>query len=94
MDAIGILFWLIGGAGAIAFAFNLAPQVRKAWKKKDTGLSYGFFALAYVGNIGSCAFVMYTNYMTGEWQWPLYFNYTIATILTTVLLVMRWLYKK
>ena len=91
---LSIIFWLLGIAGAVAFAFNLAPQLVAALRKKATGLTYGFFALALVGNIGSCSYVFWTNLQTGVWQWPLYGNYGVATGLTVSLLVLRRKYGK
>ena len=87
--SIGAFCWFLGVIAAISFAFNLYPQYRKARRTRETGLAYGFYALAYVGNLGSAAFVLYTNLQTGEFQWPLYGNYALATYFTTRLFIMR-----
>lgn len=89
MEILGALCWLCGIVSAISFAFNLYPQYRKAKKTKETGLTYGFFWLAYNGNIGAAIFVLWTNLQTGEFQWPLYVNYALATYFTTRLFIMR-----
>lgn len=89
MEALGVLCWLVGIMSAVSFAFNLYPQYRLAKRTKKTGLSYGFFALAYIGNIGAAIFVLWTNIQTGEFQWPLYGNYACATYFTTRLFIMR-----
>lgn len=94
MSTVGIFCWILGILSAISFAFNLLPQYLKARKTRETGLAYGFFVLAYVGNIGAAIFVLYTNLQTGEFQWPLYGNYACATYFTTRLLIMRIRYGK
>ena len=90
----GIICVTLSVIGAIAFAFNLAPQVWGAYKTKETGLTNGFFVLALAGNIGSAAGVFWNNLQTGVWQWQLYGNYLVATAFTVTLLVMKIKYKK
>lgn len=76
LSMINLMFWIFGCVGAIAFAINLAPQIYKCYKEKSAKqISKGFLVLAYMGNIFSAAFVAYTNYCTGLWQYPIYFNY-------------------
>lgn len=94
MFIIGIVCFVLSIAGALAFAFNLLPQFIDACKKKKTGLTYGFFALAFIGNIGSAAGVFWNNLQTGVWQWPLYGNYLVAFSFTLALFIMRIKYKK
>ena len=89
-----VFCWAWGIAGAIAFAFNLAPQLVKALLDKVTGISYGYFVLALIGNIGSAICVFWNNLQTGVWQWQLYGNYFTATVLTLWLLFLRIRYKK
>ena len=48
-----------------------------------------FLVFAFCGNIFSAVFVLYTNMKTGLWQYPIYFNYGIATILTAVLTILK-----
>jgi hypothetical protein len=91
---LGIICITLSIMGALAFAFNLAPQAWHAWKTKKTGLTNGFFVLALVGNIGSAAGVVWNNIQTGVWQWQLYGNYFVATFFTVALLVMKIKYKK
>lgn len=91
---VGILCWFAGCCGAFAFAFNLFPQFIWALRNKKTGLTYGFFALALVGNIGSSIYVFWSNLQTGVWQWPLYANYGTATGFTLALLYLRIKYGK
>ena len=94
MSPTETICWFIGIVSAIAFAVNLGPQLIKSLKTKETGLSYGFFVLAFVGNVGSAIFVLSNNLKTGEWQWPLYGNYATALILTIWLFILRIKYKK
>ncbi len=95
MDSFADSFcWFLGVLAAISFGVNLLPQFINAIMTKETGLTYGFFVLAYIGNIGSSVFVFWTNLHSGVWQWPLYGNYLTATILTTALFIMRIRYGK
>jgi len=95
MDNFASAFcWFLGVLAAISFGINLLPQFIHAIRKKETGLTYGFFLLAFMGNIGSAIFVFWTNLQTGVWQWPLYGNYLTATTLTTALFIMRIKYGK
>jgi len=92
---MGTLCWIFGVVGAVAFAINLLPQLIKCYKEKSAEqISVGFLILAFMGNICSAVFVFYTNYMTGLWQYPIFFNYGVATILTTILSIMKWKYNK
>lgn len=92
---MGTLCWIFGVIGAVAFAINLLPQLIKCYKEKSAEqMSVGFLILAFMGNICSAVFVFYTNYMTGLWQYPIFFNYGVATILTTILSIMKWKYNK
>ena len=92
---MGTLCWIFGVIGAVAFAINLLPQLIKCYKEKSAEqISVGFLLLAFMGNICSAVFVFYTNYMTGLWQYPIFFNYGVATILTTILSIMKWKYNK
>ena len=91
-DIINIqtLCWFSGILGAGFFAINLLPQIWKCYKTKSTtDISNVFLAFAFGGNIFSCIFVFYTNYQTGLWQYPIYFNYGIATILTFILTILK-----
>ena len=92
---IGTLCWICGIVGSFAFAINLLPQLIKCYKEKSASqISKGFLFLAFMGNICSAIFVFYTNYITGLWQYPIFFNYGIATTLTFILTIMKIKYSK
>jgi uncharacterized protein with PQ loop repeat len=92
---IGTLCWAFGILGAFAFAINLLPQLIKCYKEKSASqISVGFLILAFMGNICSAVFVFYTNYVTGLWQYPIFFNYGVATTLTFILSIMKWKYRR
>ena len=92
---IETICWLFGIVGAGAFAINLFPQLIKCYKEKSAKqISVGFIILAFMGNICSAVFVFYTNYVTGLWQIPIFFNYGIATLLTIILTIMKVKYDK
>lgn len=87
-------FWICGIIGSFAFALNLLPQLIKCYKMKSAkDISVGFIVLAFMGNIFSCSFVAYTDYVSGLWQYPIFFNYGTATLLTIVLTIMKIRYK-
>lgn len=80
--------------GAFFFAVNLAPQIVKCCRAKSCkDISGVFIAFALCGNIFSAIFILYTNIMSGMWQYPVYFNYGVATLLTAVLAVLKIRYK-
>ena len=94
MEFIGAFCWFMGFVGAVSFAVNLLPNLVHALKVKETGLPYGFFVLAFLGNIGSAILVFWTNLQTGVWQWPLYGNYAVAFTLSLWLFILRIRYRK
>ena len=84
---------IVGFTGAAAFATCGLPQVIKAYWTKSTGdLSILFIILSIIGNLCSAAYIFYTNYISGIWQYPQYFNYSLATILIFVLLFLKYRY--
>jgi uncharacterized protein with PQ loop repeat len=86
--------WICGILGAFFFAINLAPQIIKCYRTKSCkDISRMFLVFAFCGNIFSAVFVLYTNMKTGLWQWPIYFNYATATVLTAVLTILKIRYK-
>ncbi len=88
------LCWLSGILGAFFFAINLAPQIFKCYRTKSCkDISGMFLVFAFCGNIFSAVFVFYTNMKTGLWQYPIYFNYGVATLLTAVLTILKIKYK-
>lgn len=92
---IGTLCWICGILGAASFAVNALPQVIKAFKTKSTkDISLFFIVLSILGNIFSATYIFYTNYITGYWQIPQYFNYGIALTLIIVLLFLKIRYDK
>lgn len=81
---------LVGVFGALCFAFCLLPQVVQTYKEKDaSGLSWAFLLLSLGGNVASCGYVVYTNFVSGVWQYPLYFNYAVALVLCILLMVAK-----
>lgn len=86
---------LIGYTGALSFAICSLPQVIKAYKTKSTGdISIFFIILSIIGNLCSAAYIFYTNYISGMWQYPQYVNYTLATIFIFILLGLKIKYDK
>ncbi|MBO7692227.1 MAG: PQ-loop repeat-containing protein [Methanobrevibacter sp.] len=81
--------------GAICFASCALPQVIKALKTKSTNdISLFYIILSIFGNIFSAIYIFGTNYISGYWQWPQYFNYGTALTLIIILLVIKRKYDK
>ena len=86
---------IVGFLGAICFALCAAPQVWKAYKTKSTGdISMLYIILSIGGNVFSGIYIGGTNYLTGYWQIPQYFNYSIALTLVIILMFMKIKYDK
>lgn len=84
---------IVGFVGAAAFATCSGPQVIKAYRTKSTGdISIFFIILSIIGNLCSAAYIFYTNWISGMWQYPQYVNYSLATILIFVLLGLKLRY--
>jgi uncharacterized protein with PQ loop repeat len=67
---------VIGWVGAISFAICSYPQVYKTWRTKSSrDLSFLFLITWFVGEVCTWVYVAHGNYLTGNWQWPLHFNY-------------------
>lgn len=90
MIILTIILTIIGFLGAICFAFCTLPQVIKAINTKSTNdLSLLYIILSIFGNIFSAIYIFGTNYLSGCWQYPQYFNYGIALILMVILLIIK-----
>lgn len=53
-----------------------------------------YIILSICGNVFSAIYIGGTNYLTGYWQYPQYFNYSIALTLIIILMVMKIKYDK
>lgn len=80
---------------AICFGFCTLPQILRVLKRKSTAdISLLFILLSLGGNLCSATYIFYTNWVSGYWQIPQYFNYTIATTLVVTLLCLKIKYDK
>ena len=87
------IFTIIGFIGAGCFALCTGPQILRVLKRKSTAdISLLFIILSLIGNICSATYIFYTNLLSGLWQIPQYFNYTVATSLVITLLVLKLKY--
>lgn len=85
---------IIGILGSLCFAFCLLPQVVHAYHHRDArSLSWAFLILSIGGNVFSCTYVAYTNYVSHTWQYPLYFNYGFALLMCILLVVAKLKFK-
>ena len=88
-------FIVLGFIGAACFALCTAPQILRVLKRKSTAdISLLFILLSLGGNLCSATYIFYTNWVSGYWQIPQYFNYTIATTLVVTLLCLKIKYDK
>lgn len=86
---------ILGFIGAACFALCTAPQILRVLKRKSTAdISLLFILLSLGGNLCSATYIFYTNWVSGYWQIPQYFNYTIATTLVVTLLCLKIKYDK
>lgn len=86
---------IVGFCGAICFALCTLPQILRVLKRKSTAdISLLFILLSLGGNLCSATYIFYTNWVSGYWQIPQYFNYTIATTLVITLLCLKIKYDK
>ena len=86
---------VLGFVGAACFALCTAPQIIRVLKRKSTAdISLLFILLSLGGNLCSATYIFYTNWVSGYWQIPQYFNYTIATTLVVTLLCLKIKYDK
>lgn len=86
---------VLGFIGAACFALCTAPQILRVLKRKSTAdISLLFILLSLGGNLCSATYIFYTNWVSGYWQIPQYFNYTIATTLVVTLLCLKVKYDK
>lgn len=86
---------VLGFVGAACFALCTAPQILRVLKRKSTAdISLLFILLSLGGNLCSATYIFYTNWVSGYWQIPQYFNYTIATTLVVTLLCLKIKYDK
>ena len=86
---------VLGFIGAACFALCTAPQILRVLKRKSTAdISLLFILLSLGGNLCSATYIFYTNWVSGYWQIPQYFNYTIATTLVVTLLCLKIKYDK
>jgi len=86
---------VLGFIGAGCFALCTAPQILRVLKRKSTAdISLLFILLSLGGNLCSASYIFYTNWVSGYWQIPQYFNYTIATTLVVTLLCLKIKYDK
>lgn len=81
---------ILGAIGSLCFEFCLLPQVIKVYRQKTAqGLSWLFLLLSAGGNVASCGYVAYANYISGIWKYTLYFNYGFAFVLCVLLIIAK-----
>ena len=85
---------IVGYISAIAFAIMALPQIITIILKKDgSGTSWGFIILNYIGNLCAIYYIFSKDLITGETHYPLYLNYSVATLNLVILTVLKLTYK-
>lgn len=78
---VHIICVIIGYGGSFMFAICNLPAIFKIRKTHSVqGVSLGWILLSLAANICCGLFVLDSNLITGEWQYPLYGNYGFALI--------------
>lgn len=84
----------IGWLGAVLFSMCAVPQVIKTWRtKKAEDLSWLFILFWLWGEIFTFTYIIIDNIQTGNFQLPLYLNYTFNTVLVLFLVYAKVFYK-
>lgn len=86
---------IVGYISAIAFAIMAVPQIITIILKKDgSGTSCGFVILNFIGNLCAIYYILNKDSLSGETHYPLYLNYSIATLNLIILSVLKVVFKK
>ena len=86
---------LIGYISAIAFAIMALPQIITIiLKKEGNGTSWGFVILNYIGNLCAIYYIFNKDALSGETHYPLYLNYSIATLNLVILSILKIKYRR
>ena len=84
----------VGFLSALAFAFINTPLIYNVWKtKRAEAITWPYIVMNYIGNICAFIYVLDTNLKTGEFQVPLFLNYSFATICVIILTRLKIKYK-
>jgi uncharacterized protein with PQ loop repeat len=84
---------LIGWIGAILLALCGLPQAFKTFRTKSCNdLSWLFLGAWLLGEILVLVYIIWDNYETYDFQWPLWLNYILNIIITSYLLLAKWTY--
>lgn len=85
---------VVGFISAIAFAIMAVPQIITIILKKDgSGTSWFFVLLNYIGNLCAIYYIFNKDLISGESHYPLYLNYSIATLNLIILSVLKLIYR-
>lgn len=78
---------LLGWIGGFLFAICGVPQAWKNYKEGHAdGLSWFFLILWVLGEIITLIYIVIGDYQTGNWHWPLIFNYIFNILLLVIIL--------
>ena len=85
----------IGWIGNILFAICGIPQVIKTFRSKSAkDLSLLFLWLWFSGELLSFIYILTGDLETGDYHFPLYFNYIVNIFMACFLLYAKFVYPK
>jgi len=86
---------IIGWIGNILFAICGIPQVIKTFRSKSAkDLSLLFLWLWFSGELLSFIYILTGDLETGDYHFPLYFNYIVNIFMACFLLYAKYYYPK
>lgn len=86
---------IIGYISAIAFAVMAVPQiVTIILTKSGSGTSWLFVILNYIGNLCSIYYIVSKDIISGDFHFPLYINYSVATFNLIILSILKFIFRR
>jgi uncharacterized protein with PQ loop repeat len=84
---------IIGWIGSILFAVCALPQAIHTFRtKKSDDLSAMFLWFWFWGEIFTLSYILYSDFATGTYHFPLYFNYIFNLFLLFYLIYAKYTY--
>ena len=85
---------MIGWIGSLLLSFCGLPQAIKSYRtKRADDLSWLFLGMWGFGEFFTCIYVVQSNIISGEFQYPLIFNYVLNFIIICYLFYVKVNYK-
>ena len=86
---------IIGWIGSLMFCFCALPQAIRIWRTHSVSdISWSFLIMWLIGEIFTTFYVIVSNIISKEFQYPLLLNYFVSTIILLYLIYGKWKYTK